>query len=254
MQIRKKMQPSLLHAPLKTTPTHPVISDHDFMDILEIIRHTGNIFEKTPGIFNIHSAEELRNILTSNLNTYFAEENGNDLFYVHGRTKFKIAINNKEVLLAKCAVWGCPQGMNYYINRLLDNAGWDGCKIILVIFNKNEPKTTDVLTNIHELLSNHPCLIEINKIEMENEWCLTMRSPKNSDQKFHMHVMTYNIYNERKKSVPHLTRSEKNSFISFKVLNSETITKFEDRQCRNFLTDIADAELFMHRFYDSFLL
>ncbi len=212
LEIRRKDRP---HAP----PAHEIditrqhfISSQDFDNILEIIRDTGHIFEKTPGIFNIHTAEELRNILVSNLNTHFASKANEELFHNQGKTHFQIKKMNKEVFLGKCSTWNCPEGAIYTINNLLSNSGWNKCKISFVIFNIKFRRFMDVLFQMESSLLDHPCLIELNEAIRKNEWSLRMTGLGNTDLRFDLQVMIFNLYKKKKKINPLLTEPERNFF------------------------------------------
>lgn len=212
LEIKKKMLPQTPPVSEREFTRHPFISGQDFDSILEIIRNTGRIFEKAPGIFNIHTAEELRNILISNLNTHFAGKTNEELFNHRGKTHFDIKVNNREVLLGKCAIWNCPEGAIYTINNLLSDSGWQECKIPFIIFNINFSNFMDILFQAENALLDHPCLINLNEAVRENEWSLNMRGLKNTAMRFNLQIMVYNLYKEKKKENPLLTKSERNFF------------------------------------------
>ncbi|TIH18441.1 hypothetical protein D0S45_04275 [Marinifilum sp. JC120] len=190
----------------------PVISDEDFIKTIRVLRHTGNSFERTPTIYNVHNDQDLRNILVSNLNTHFAGDNNEDIFKLLGENGFTISFECQQALICKCLTWHCEEGLIHNLNTLLQDKLCRGCKIVLTIFNRTEKNFAALLDNIRKTLLKHPCMVKLKKEIADNEWHVIMNSHDDLIHRHWVHLMVFNLYFKRAADYPHLTTEERNFF------------------------------------------
>ncbi len=212
VQVRKKMQhpPPDLQKEILYRPA--VLSEADLLSILEVVRKTGNVFEMTPAIFSIHSAEELRNIITCNLNINFAGNTAQDLFYPRGKTRFYLKTGSRDVFIGKCTVWRCSEGIIYTVDSMLKAASCPECKGVLLVFNKSESCFRKVVIQTRSALMRHPNLLSMDEAVDENEWRMTMHGPEDRARRMRLHAMVYNLYRRSDKICPHLNDLEREFF------------------------------------------
>ncbi|WP_027721922.1 hypothetical protein [Maridesulfovibrio zosterae] len=199
-----------LHQAEQAEPEHePAISNKDFFEISKIIRETCRMFERTPGIFNIHSDEELMKIIISTLNSRISEMQNRRLFQKSGQAKFNVNIGGKEVHICKCLIWKCIDGMTYALNNILATPTWNNCKVNFIIFNKNEFLFRKVLNSIANIIRKHTSLFSMYSGVRPNEWNTSMYSLNNKSNNFQIHFMAYNIFKGQKKPRHKLTEQER---------------------------------------------
>ncbi|WP_415713413.1 hypothetical protein [Maridesulfovibrio sp.] len=194
-------------------PEMPVISDEDFTKAIQVLRHTGNSFERTPTILDVHNDHDLRNILVSNLNTHFSGNNGKDMFNHVGENGFEVSIANRPAIIGRCFTWRCAEGLTYTINTLIQDTLCQSCKIILTIFNRTEKNFNVLLELIRETFLQHPCMVRIENEFAKNEWHTTINTFNDIEDYHWVHLMVFNLYTTTKKNEDiHLTEEERNFF------------------------------------------
>jgi len=209
-----------VHTKKKLTPPQalpdnektPIISDIDFINAIRVLRHTGNSFERTPAIYGIHNDQDLRNILVSNLNTHFADNNNQDLFSSKGKINFSINIDDRSALCGKCFSWHCTEGLVYNINQLLNKSLWPSCKIVLVLFNRSESDFSKLTNKVHSIFTTHQCYIETDEQFSETEWKTTMHAHGNTERKHWVHFMLFNLFVRKDGHIMFLNQAERDFF------------------------------------------
>lgn len=212
VSIRKKflypppeVQKEILHRPA-------TLREEDFLSILDVIRKTGDVFEMTPGIFNIHSTEELRNIIVCNLNINFAGNTADKLFQPLGRTGFHLKADNREVFISRCEIWKSAEITNSCIDCILKSDSCPECKAAIIIFNKTESCIKKVIEQVQKTITLHPNLLSLAKTDQENEWRVTMRGGSEKPSKIKIHILVYNLYKTDSRICHQLTEHEKRFF------------------------------------------
>ncbi|NDV28744.1 hypothetical protein [Desulfovibrio sp. JC010] len=189
-----------------------VIPEKDFINAIRILRHTGNSFERTPDIYTVHNDQDLRNILVSNLNTHFTDNDNDDIFNRPGRIDFNISFADKSALTGKCFTWQCPEGLVYNLNELLDAEMWQSCKIALAIFNRTEPDFKKLLESIKQTFTGHACHVKIDKQMSENEWWTTMHPHRDLLRRHWVHIMVFNLFVKKERQPTYLNNEEREFF------------------------------------------
>lgn len=212
IQIRENLlyPPSEVQKQLLSRP--PVICEKDLQSILEVLRKTGSVFEKTPGVFSVHSAEELRNIITSNLNINFAGNTAQELFLPQGRTLFCLKAEDKNIFIGKCTSWKSMEAVVYSTDSILSESVSPECKAALLIFNKSESQLKNVVNQTRKALLDHSALISMYGEFGKNSWSMIMKSSTGLAIRIHLHVMIYDLYWERGKSFFMLDENERKFF------------------------------------------
>lgn len=190
----------------------PVISDPDFINAIRVLRHTGNSFERTPDIYGIHNDQDLRNILVSNLNTHFADNNNQDLFLPKGKINFSVTFDDRSALCGKCFSWHCTEGLVYNINQLLKSPLWPSCKIVLTIFNRSELDFSKLANKIRSIFTTHQCYIETKEKFSENEWKTNMHAYGNKENIHWVHFMLFNLFVQKNGHAMLLNKAERDFF------------------------------------------
>lgn len=166
----------------------------------------------TPGIFNIHSTEELRNIIVCNLNINFAGNTAEKLFLPVGRTGFHLEADNREVFVSRCDIWKSPEKTNSCIDYILKSDSCPECKAAMIVFNKAESCIKKIIDQMQNTLILHPDLMTLSKTDHENEWRVTMRGRNEKSSKIIIHIMVYNLFKKDSRICHQLTEHERRFF------------------------------------------
>ena len=202
---RREGAPDTTQLPIKRRVLEPLptkgrsepeyeISNVDYEDILDFIRHEGASFERTPLTFTVHDEEGLRNIILAQLNTTFQGQASGETFRKRGKTDICIEFENRAAFVAECKIWNGGQKLHEAINQLLDYLTWRDVKTALVIFNKDVIGFTQIQGKMIEILRTHPNCLRAEILPSQNEWNMILRSKDDPDRLITVQVFLFNLY------------------------------------------------------------
>jgi len=108
--------------------------DYDY--ILQIVRHVGATFERTPKTYRVHTEEELRDMIAANLNGHLMKSVATEAFSVRGKTDILIEHEGRAAFIAECKVWNGAKQLTKAVRQLFQYTTWQDCKLSIIIFNK----------------------------------------------------------------------------------------------------------------------
>jgi hypothetical protein len=126
--------------PPNTALQEPVFPHSQFLDIVNTIRNTGTLFERTPRAYSKLFEEDLRDILLLGLNMMYMFEGGfatAETFNKTGHTDIYLHVPLGKVLVAECKIWNGPEYYSEAIGQLLGYLTWRENYGILITFSKN---------------------------------------------------------------------------------------------------------------------
>ncbi len=194
--------------------TEPSISEDDFINIIRLVRHIGRSCERTPHVFRVHKERELRDIISSSLNTQFEDCMSNDLFVKEGNTAISISQNGKCAFLGTCKIWSSENQFQKTIDHFLESDFWNDGKATLIIFNKTIKDFPKLLSVAKKIIMKHPKFMSYDKKFDENEWNFTMRTMNDSACRINLQAMIFNLYAEQTNAHLRLTGQEMDFFKS----------------------------------------
>lgn len=194
IKVKKKMTRALPPPPRGGYKPEPGITDGDYASALNILRHTGMSFEKTPKTFLVHDEEELRDIMLSNLNTHFEGEAKGEAFNKNGKTDIYIASDGRNAFIGECKIWRGAKEFSSAIDQLLGYLTWRDCKTALIIFNKKNKDFSAILNQIRQLIEAHQAFVRFDKQLDENEWHFSMQAKDDESRRVQMRVMIFNLF------------------------------------------------------------
>lgn len=194
IKVKKKIVKPLNPIPHGGYTPEPGIEAAAYENTLNIIRHTGNSFERTPEIFKPHDEEALRDFILANLNTHYEGNARGEAFNKSGKTDILISDNGKNAFIGECKIWRGGKGFCEAVDQLLGYLTWRDCKTALVVFNKNNRDFSMILNQIQSLVEAHSSFVHFDKQLDENEWNFTMRSKDDASRTIRMRVMVFNLF------------------------------------------------------------
>lgn len=194
IKVKKKIAKTLPPPPKEGYKPEPGITDGDYANAIDIIRHTGMSFEKTPKTFLVHDEEELRDIILSNLNTHFEGEAKGEAFNKNGKTDIHISSDGRNAFIGECKIWRGAKSFSEAIDQLLGYLTWRDCKTALIFFNKNNKDFGGILSQVPSLVESHPDFIRSDKQFDENEWHFVMQAKDDESRRVQMRVIVFNLF------------------------------------------------------------
>ena len=170
------------------------ISDKDYIDIIETIKHTGTTYERTPSSYKTLHEEDLRNTLLAALNATYKGDATGETFRNAGKTDICIERENRAAFVAECKMWTGKKDVEKAINQLDSYLTWRDCKTALIYFVKRKDffnilDTMECTLNLCDDMRN---VISVDKNEFD---CLFL-SQSNPGQKVRIRVLLFNLYSE----------------------------------------------------------
>ena len=168
------------------------ISDSNYMDILESIKHTASTYERTPASYKSMKEEDLRNTLLAALNaTYKGNANG-ETFRNRGKTDICIEQENRAAFVAECKMWTGQAEVSKAVSQLDGYLTWRDCKTALIYFVRRKD-FIKILETTEETLRKIDNMRMV-KIKNKNEFECMYLSESNPGQQIKMRVMLFNLY------------------------------------------------------------
>lgn len=167
------------------------ITDADYKDILETIKHTGSTYERTPSSYRAMHEEDLRNILLATLNVTYKGDATGEAFRNNGKTDICIERENRAAFVAECKMWTGPKEMEGAIKQLDSYLTWRDCKTSLIYFVRKKD-FIGILTTAEATLKTIPSIRQL-QVEDKNEFMCYMISESNPGQIVYVSVMLFNL-------------------------------------------------------------
>jgi hypothetical protein len=145
VQVRKKLRFAM---PPPQKLQEPDFPREQFLDIVNTIRNTGDLFERAPKAYSKLDEEDLRDILLLGLNMMYMFEGTfatGETFNKSGHTDIFLRIPQGKNLVAECKIW---KGEEYYakgIDQLLGYLTWRANYAILITFVIRNKDFNDVM-------------------------------------------------------------------------------------------------------------
>jgi len=197
LPIRKKILEPLKSK--KQSDPEYAISDEIYEYILDVIRHEGISFERTPTTFAIHDEEELRDILLAHLNSHFEGQVSGETFRKKGKTDICIEFENRAAFVAECKCWNGGKALLEAIDQLLGYLTWRDVKAALVIFNKSVAGFKQIQDKVLEIIQEHPNCVNAERLPSGSEWKLVLRSEEDINRLITVRVFLFNLYTSQGK-------------------------------------------------------
>ncbi len=121
------------------------ISDTDYENILNIIHNQCSVMEAAPEGFCLLEEEQLRDILTSTLETHYENSVTSETFRKKGKTDIQVIFENKAAFIAECKIWHGIKKFKDAIKQLFGYTTWKDTKVALIVFNKGNKNFNSIL-------------------------------------------------------------------------------------------------------------
>lgn len=192
LPLQKKIIPPL--ASKNNKSQEYTIPSQEYENIINVIRHEGSSYERTPVTFAKHDEEELRDILLAHLNGHYYGQANGEVFRKKGKTDICIEFENRAAFVAECKLWKGEQKVAEAVNQLLGYLTWRDCKTSLIIFNKDVAGFKQIQEKIPEVLQHLPNFAREEKTENSGEWRMVFRSSEDAERLITVHIFLFNLF------------------------------------------------------------
>ena len=167
------------------------ITDADYLDILQTIKHTASTYERTPSSYKGMYEEDLRNTLLAALNGTYKGDAMGEAFRNKGKTDICIERENRAAFIAECKMWTGKAEVAKAVSQLDSYLTWRDCKTALIYFvrRKDFLEIIDTAKAALEAIEGMKNVHSTDKNEFE---CLFL-SKENPGQQVKMRVMLFNL-------------------------------------------------------------
>ena len=170
------------------------ISDRDYAEILETIKHTGSTYERTPASYASMHEEDLRNTLLAALNATYKGDATGEAFRNNGKTDICIERENRAAFVAECKMWTGRKDVQSAVEQLDSYLTWRDCKTALIYFVRRKDFLR-VLSTAQATLRSIPFMRRVEAVD-ENEFKCLVVSKTTPGQLIQVRVMLFNLYSE----------------------------------------------------------
>lgn len=167
------------------------ISEEDYRDILETIKHIGSTYERTPASYKGMHEEDLRNTLLAGLNATYKGGVTGETFRKNGKTDICIEQSNRAAFVAECKMWTGPKAMREAIEQLDSYLTWRDCKTALIYFVRRKD-FLQIIEKAKAELNSIENMKEVKELD-KNEFSCVYMSNENPGQFVRIRVMLFNM-------------------------------------------------------------
>lgn len=136
------------------TPTHHVLEQRHYDEILAFLVNMSLGVERSPSTFGETGEEALRDWFLVALNGTFRGDATGETFNREGKTDIAIRADGNVIFIAECKFWGGEKVLLATIDQLLGYLTWRDSKAGILIFSRNADFTA-VLKQIPDVVEKH---------------------------------------------------------------------------------------------------
>lgn len=167
------------------------VSDQDYLDVLETLKHTLSTYERTPESYKSMQEEDLRNTLLATLNATYKGNATGETFRRKGKTDICIEQENRAAFVAECKIWKGAKALSDAVMQLDSYLTWRDCKTALIVFVRQKD-FIKVLEKARESLEKLDYMRNIRDVD-KNEFDCTYISKSHPGQIVKMRVMLFDL-------------------------------------------------------------
>lgn len=167
------------------------VSDKDYLDVLETLKHTLSTYERTPESYKSMQEEDLRNTLLATLNATYKGNATGETFRRKGKTDICIEQENRAAFVAECKIWKGAKALSDAVMQLDSYLTWRDCKTALIVFVRQKD-FIKVLEKARESLEQLDYMRSIRVVD-KNEFDCTYISKSHPGQVVKMRVMLFDL-------------------------------------------------------------
>jgi hypothetical protein len=148
--------------------------------------------ERSPGSFAALGEEDLRQHLLVPLNGHYPGQGTGETFNASGKTDILIRVEDKNIFIAECKIWGGQQQLTEAIDQLLRYLTWRDTKTSLIVFSRVKD-FSGMLDTLWATVEGHPSKKRGPAIEGPTRRRYVFRHKSDEDREIIMTVLAFHI-------------------------------------------------------------
>jgi hypothetical protein len=173
----------------------PKMSDNFYLDVLNTINSGLKGLEQKKKIYQGMGEEDIRDYLMMFLETRYSDTTATrESLNKSGKTDILLKhIDNSNLFVAECKIWGGQQVFFDAINQLFDlYLTWRDSKAALLLFVRNKD-FSGVLDTIKNEVVNHPYYVEYTRDTDESSFSYIFHLPGDEERKVKFEIMAFHF-------------------------------------------------------------
>jgi len=176
----------------------PTIKDSGYIKILNAIHISGTHIEQTIDSFIELDEEGLRDTILTGLKTGFPEySTTGESFNAEGKTDILLKHENSNLFVAECKIWNGQKNVNKSIDQLMKYLTWRDSKVAVILFIETS-NFSSILSNIQDVVEQHPNHKKFVKVEKENLFHFEFSLKKDPEKTIKLAVFCFDFYQKKK--------------------------------------------------------
>lgn len=192
--VTPKPRPSTRRPPVPKEQHRPdpIISEDDYIGVLEIISRLSLAIERSPTTFAGMSESHIRDHILVSLNGHFEGSATGETFNALGKTDILIREQNQNLFVGECKFWKGPKELLKAIDQLLNYVTWRDTKTALIVFVKQQ-NFTAVLDKIKKSVPNHANFNHGPELVTETQFRFRFHQKNDEERCVHLSVLVFHI-------------------------------------------------------------
>lgn len=191
-EVRRKSPPTPPRPSSEPYKPEPAISDGEYEHILDVIRRSAVMLERSPTAFSGMDEEQLRDQFLVTLNSHYEGSATGETFNASGKTDILIRVKERNVFIAECKIWRGAKALSEAIDQLLGYMTWRDTKAALIVFNKNR-NLSNVLVQVPDTLKAHGSFKRARNVEGETSFRVVLASPGDPNREILLTVLVFDV-------------------------------------------------------------
>lgn len=169
------------------------------LEVIEVIRKAGQMFEVAPAVFSKLKEEDLRFIILSVLNAIFESGATGETFSKGSNTDIHLVIPQGGILIAECKFWPGQKKYRDAIDQLFGYLTWRHNYGIMITFSKNKD-FSNVLQRASGAIRSHSTYLSGFQQLSRTHFQSLHTFPEDRGKIVEIHHLFFSLY------TPHATR------------------------------------------------
>ncbi len=153
-EVKRRLPPRTPTASTEPFAPEAILEMGDYEHIIEIMKNTAKMLERSPQAFKEMGEEHLRDQFLVPLNSHYQGQASGETFNFNGKTDILIRVEDRAIFVAECKIWRGQKAFLEAIDQLLGYVTWRDTKVALIVFNRNKDLTA-VLDKVEKAIPVH---------------------------------------------------------------------------------------------------
>lgn len=189
--ISKKPSPTEKSAQAPAKPAY-ALTDEYYDHIITVVRAAGRAMSRSPSTYKGWGEEDRRQAILLMLNTHYSGQAQAEAFNGQGKTDILIRIEDRNVFIAECFMWGGPETLISKLGQLFGYTTWEDAKLAIISF-VDRKDLTKVLESGKRALVKHDQVKTCETTDVETELRCRVLWPGDPDRELDLHVFFIHV-------------------------------------------------------------